>query len=53
MKYFTLPSGLLQVPPSVNVNPFIGGIDEVMFNQAPLGIWNFANAVNVDQGVLR
>ncbi|XP_071835637.1 laminin subunit alpha-like isoform X2 [Apostichopus japonicus] len=41
------------VPPSVNVNPFIGGIDEVMFNQAPLGIWNFANAVNVDQGVLR
>lgn len=43
----------LQAPDTVNVNPFVGGIDDVRFNQAPLGIWNFANAANVDEGIIR
>lgn len=41
------------VPASVSVNPFIGGLDRIFFNQEPLAIWNFEDATSVNQGIRR
>ncbi|KAJ8032912.1 Laminin subunit alpha [Holothuria leucospilota] len=41
------------LPSAVSQNPFVGGIDQIYFNQNPVGVWDFESATNVDDGILR
>ncbi|XP_022089419.1 laminin subunit alpha-like isoform X2 [Acanthaster planci] len=49
-----IPPGVQWLPAALPSRVFnSGGIDEVLVNGQPLSLWNFADAINADEGILR